>query len=85
VSCRIADLSVGGAALDLLDPAERISGRIEVDVRPTPSGNPGFVLQGEVRNVRSGPRGTQRVGVEFVEMTDVAMHVLTDLLDLESL
>ena len=83
--CLIVDLSLGGAAVELDDPTATLDGRIELDVRPLPSGAPGFVLAGEVRNARAGAKGGPRIGVEFVDMSDVARHVLTDLLSLESL
>lgn len=83
--CLIVDLSLGGAAVELDDSTVTLEGRIELDVRPLPSGASGFVLAGEVRNARAGAQGGPRIGVEFVEISDVARHVLTELLSLEAL
>ncbi|MFA5884001.1 MAG: PilZ domain-containing protein [Acidimicrobiia bacterium] len=82
VACRLVDLARNGAAIELIDRSLPPQGRIDVDVRPGPEGVEGFVLAGEVRNVRRGPRGHHQVGVEFLDVSDVARHVLDDLLGL---
>ena len=82
VPCRLVDLARNGAAIELLDRSVPPRGRLDVDVRPGPEGVEGFVLAGEVRNVRRGSRGHHQVGVEFLDVSDVACHVLDDLLSL---
>ena len=78
--CGIFDISTGGVGMDFHygDPM-RLEGR-RISVR-LPLGNSIEVaFTGEVRNVRAGPGGIVRAGLEFVDLEDSERSIV-DLLD----
>lgn len=81
--CMVIDLSLGGVALEVPAGAQVPGARFEVDICPPSSDAEGFVLRGVVRNVDRLRGGNQRVGVEFVGLTTIDVHVLSDIISIE--
>ena len=74
-------MSVGGVALELDRKTDVPRGRLVIDLRPDGSGSAGGIeVRGEVRHATRIRKGRYRVGIEFVEISGVARHVVTDLL-----
>jgi c-di-GMP-binding flagellar brake protein YcgR len=80
--CRITDLSLGGAALELVGsrPAQ-INRRLVIDLRTADGESQDIQLRGEIKNQTVTEDGTIRVGVEFVEPTELERSILESLLE----
>lgn len=82
--CGVFDLSTRGVGMDFhyADPM-RLEGR-RVSVRLRLGDSVEIAFTGEVRNVRPGPGGIVRAGIEFVDLMDWERSIV-DLLEYESL
>jgi hypothetical protein len=81
--CGIFDISTLGVGMDFnyADPM-RLEGR-RVSVRLPLGDNVEVAFTGEVRNVRVGPGGICRTGIEFVDLED-SERLIVDLLEFDS-
>src|SRR4051812_5007965 len=77
--CRVMDVSIGGAELELLGGDARIGERVEVDLQLVRSTTAHVTLTGEVGNVARTPDGA-RVRVRFVEVAALELALLQRLL-----
>lgn len=79
--CRVIDVSLGGAGLELLGPAtDEMVGRhvvLELEVAEQVAR---LHLRGTVRNANPTPGGGIRVGVEFDDLGDIERAILGSLL-----
>lgn len=76
--CRVLDVSVGGAGLELLGHGARVGDLLAVDLPLLRSNLSRVTLTGEVRHVAPVPGGV-RVGVRFVEVGDLERALLLRL------
>ena len=85
LECRVLDVSLGGVALELPRNANVPDGRLVIELQSADGSGSGagIPVRGEVRHVTIR-KGGSRVGIEFVELSDVERHVLTDLLDIHA-
>ena len=81
--CGIFDISTLGVGMDFhyADPM-RLEGR-RVSVHLPVGDNVEVAFTGEVRNVRAGPGGVVRTGIEFVDL-DHSERLIVDLLEFDS-
>jgi hypothetical protein len=81
--CGIFDVSTLGVGMDFhyVDPMRLEGRRISVHLPLGDSVEVAFT--GEVRNVRPGPGGVVRVGIEFVDLKDSERSIV-DLLEYDS-
>jgi len=77
--CRVLDVSVDGAALELLGPAVTVGDFVVVDLQLVRSTVTRVALTGEVRH-ESTVDGNQRIGIEFVDVSDLEHALLHRLL-----
>lgn len=82
--CGIFDISMLGVGMDFhyADPM-RLEGR-RVSVRLPLGDSVEVSFTGEVRNVRAGPGGIVRAGIEFVDLMDSERSIV-DLLESDSM
>jgi hypothetical protein len=76
--CRVVDVSVGGVGLELLGPPVAVGDRVAVDLQLLRSNMARIILTGEVRHA-ARVEGTLRVGVRFVDVTDLEHALLARL------
>jgi hypothetical protein len=77
--CRVLDVSIGGAALELLGPAVAVGDSVVVDLQLVRSSVARVTLTGEVRH-ESTVDDHQRIGLEFVDVSDLEHALLRRLL-----
>lgn len=77
--CRVLDVSIGGAALELFGPAVAVGDSVVVDVQLVRNSVARVTLTGKVRH-ESTVDGNQRVGIEFVDVSDLEHALLRRLL-----
>jgi PilZ domain len=90
--CMVLDISILGAGLEIYDPDQPILGaefdpdgtslighRVTVDAHTAGGGSVSIRFTGIIRNVRSGPLGTIRAGVEFLGLSEVERTMLDAL------
>jgi len=82
--CGVFDFSTLGVGMDFRhdDPADLVGRRISVRLSVGESIDIAFT--GVMRNVKAGPDGIVRVGVEFVGLSEDELYIV-DLLELGSL
>jgi hypothetical protein len=76
--CHVIDVSAGGAALELNDPAIHPGTRLALEVREILGEVVGIVFDAEVKNI-GRTEGGFRVGVEFVDVGVFERAVLRSL------
>ncbi len=76
--CRVVDVSVAGVGLELLGPPVAVGERVAVDLQLLRSNMARITLTGEVRHA-AAVEGTLRVGVRFVEVTELEHALLARL------
>jgi c-di-GMP-binding flagellar brake protein YcgR len=77
--CRVLDVSIGGAALELFGPAVALGDSVVVDLQLVRSSVARVTLTGEVRH-ESTVDDNQRIGLEFVDVSDLEHALLRRLL-----
>ena len=77
--CRVLDVSIGGAALELFGPVVTVGDSVVVDVQLVRNSVARVTLTGEVRH-ESTVDGNQRIGIEFVDVSDLEHALLRRLL-----
>jgi len=87
--CRVLDISIIGLGVELFGPISRpgdlLGRRITVEAH-TPAGESLSIrARGEVKNVTAGAKGGMRVGVEFVDLTELERSILDALVVMEAL
>ena len=82
--CGVFDFSTLGVGMDFRhpDPPDLLGRR--VFVRLSIGGSIDMTFTGEVRNVKTGPDGIVRAGIEFVGLTEDELYIV-DLLGLGTL
>ncbi len=70
IDCRVVDVSILGAAVEIVGFAPIGTGPLTVEIYPLAGEQSSVVLRCEVRNRRVGERGTITLGVEFVPALD---------------
>lgn len=81
--CGVFDVSALGVGMDLRYPDSSDLLRRHISVRLPVGASVDMTLTGEVRNVKAGPDGIVRAGIEFVELSE-AEGSLVDLLERET-
>ncbi len=81
--CRVLDVSLRGAGLELLGPPVGVGDRLVVDLRLLRSNMASVTLTGEVRHCSPGPHDARRVGLEFVDVGDLERVLLQRLVKRE--
>ena len=79
IECRVIDLSLGGAALDVEVPADEPAGQLILELRGPDGQENGLQLRAEVSNWE-GQDGRLRIGVEFVGLTTLDRYKLAGIL-----
>jgi hypothetical protein len=74
--CVLADLSMEGAGLELVDGEVAVGDRVELDLPLGEGRAPTIRLQGDVRHASAGDGGTPRAGLEFVDVGDLERALL---------
>jgi c-di-GMP-binding flagellar brake protein YcgR len=76
--CRVLDLSILGVGLELFGtvPDDLVGHRIVVQISVSVGTSISLRLVGEVRNTADGPQGGNRVGMEFVDLSDTERAVI---------
>jgi hypothetical protein len=79
--CRVLDISVIGAGLEVFGPVptELMGRRVDVEVKSPSGGSVTIRMAGEVRNVSPGPSGGVRVGIQFIGLSDTERSILQAL------
>jgi hypothetical protein len=81
--CRITNLSMTGAAFDLIGgPPIRWGERITLELDGLPHDPVGLVIRASVRHLRKNEAGGLTVGVEFLEPNGLELSVLDLLIEL---
>lgn len=88
----VLDISILGAGLEIYDPDQPIVGvqfdpagdtlvghKITVDAHTAGGGSLSIRFTGMIRNVRPGPLGSIRAGVEFLGLSDTERTMLDAL------
>ena len=81
LTCRVIDLSVHGAALELPEDASSPTSRLillDVQCGETPPGD--VVLRADVRSLSFAPNGRHRIGVMFVNVNSVEREFLSGVI-----
>ena len=81
LTCRVIDLSVDGAALELPEDAPSPTSRLillDVQCGETPPGD--VVLRADVRSLCFAPNGRHRIGVMFVNVNSVEREFLSGVI-----
>jgi hypothetical protein len=80
VECRVVDLSLGGAALDIAIPAGEPHGRVTLALHDQDGHPIGLDLAADVSYWKDGSApGRLRVGVRFVNVTPLQRYMLGGL------
>jgi hypothetical protein len=79
--CRLVDVSRVGAGVEVFGdtPINPIGHRVTVDVREPGDATIGVRLTGTVRNITLGHSGGVRIGVQFVEVSELGRAILDAL------
>lgn len=76
--CGVFDASTLGVGMDIRlhhpDSSELLGGRITVRLQIGDSTD--ITLTGDVRNVKDGPDGIVRVGIEFVDLSEIERTIV---------
>jgi c-di-GMP-binding flagellar brake protein YcgR len=77
--CRVLDLSIIGVGLELFGaiPDGLIGHRIVVQISVSVGTSVSLRLVGEVRNATDGPQGGNRVGMEFVDLSETERAIIS--------
>jgi len=82
--CGVFDFSTLGVGMDFRHPGSSdLVGR-RISLRLPVGDSVDMTLTGEVRNVRPGPDGIVRAGIEFVGLSEDELYII-DLMELGSL
>ena len=75
--CQILDVSVFGAGIEIFGPVQDdlVGHKITVDARTSDGGSASLRFVGVVRNVRPGPSGQIRTGIEFSGLSEDRLRV----------
>ena len=80
LDCGVFDVSALGVGLDLRHPSSSdLEGR-RISIRLAIGDSVEITLTGEVRNVKAGPEGIVRAGIEFVSLSERERSIVS-LLD----
>ena len=79
IECRVIDLSLGGAALDVPVPADEPQGPLVLELQDVDGRPLGLQLRAEVSNWE-GRDGRLRVGIVFIGMTALERYKLAGTL-----
>jgi hypothetical protein len=77
--CRVLDVSIGGAALELFGPTVVVGDSVVVDLQLVRNSVARVTLTAQVRHEASVD-GNQRIGIEFLEVSDLEHTLLLRLL-----
>ena len=77
--CRVLDVSLGGAALELFGPAVSVGESVVVDLQLVRNSVARVTLSAEVRHA-SIVDGIARIGIQFVDVSDLEHALLRRLL-----
>lgn len=86
--CRVADISLIGLGVELFGavPDRNLLGRNIIIETNTPTGASLSVrARGTVKNTSPGPEGGVRVGIEFIELTELERSILDALVVMDAL
>ena len=87
--CRVLDISVIGLGVELFGPVpipeDLVGQRITVEAHTPAGASLSVRARGEVRNVGPGASHGTRVGIEFVDLTDVERSILDALVFMDAL
>jgi hypothetical protein len=75
--CQILDVSVFGAGIEILGPVrdDLVGRKITVDARASGGGSANLRFVGVIRNIRPGPSGQIRTGIEFSGISEERLGV----------
>ena len=79
IECRVIDLSLGGAALDVPVPADEPQGQVIIELQDVDGRPIGLQLRAQVSNWE-GRDGRVRIGVAFVGTTSLERFKLAGIL-----
>jgi c-di-GMP-binding flagellar brake protein YcgR len=78
IRCDVLDISVIGVGLELFGemPEEVVEHRLVVQVQPPVGSSVTLRLEGQAKDMSPGLNGGTRVGMEFVDISEVEQQVL---------
>jgi len=79
IECRVIDLSLGGAALDVPIPADEPQGPLILELQDVDGQPIGLQLRAEVSNWEARD-GRLRIGIAFVSMTSLERYTIAGIL-----
>lgn len=86
--CRILDISLIGIGVELFGPVPvpgaLVGRRMTVEANPPVGASLSIRARGEVRNVSPGTHGGTRVGIEFVDLTELERSILDVLVVMDA-
>ena len=81
LTCRVIDVSLNGAALELPENAYAPRSRLIFLELQWGAETRGVALRADVRSLTFGPNGRHRIGVMFVNVTSVEHQFLLDMIE----
>jgi hypothetical protein len=78
--CRVVDVSLGGAALELFGPAPLQDGGMLVELQPAGEYRIGLQLHGQMRDLTDGGDRGIRVGIDWAVLSNTEREQLALLL-----
>ncbi len=82
--CGVFDFSTLGAGMDFRHPGGPDLVNCHIAVCLPVGGSIDITLTGMVRNVKPGPNGIVRVGLEFIDLSEEELYIV-DLLEMDTL
>jgi hypothetical protein len=79
--CQVLDISILGAGLEIFELLRRdpVGREITVEAQTTVGGSVSIRFVGVIRNVRPGPQGGIRAGIEFLGLSETERTILDAL------